>query len=43
LVNYYAGDKETANQEIDDEDDIDEEEREDSDEELSDLSCASED
>jgi hypothetical protein len=31
LVNYYAGDKETANQEIDDEDDIDEEEREDSD------------
>jgi hypothetical protein len=31
LVNFYAEDKEAANQEIDDEDDIDEEEREESD------------
>ena len=31
MVNFYAGDKEAANQEIDDEDDIDEEEREESD------------
>ena len=31
MVNFYAGDKEAANQEIDDEYDIDEEEREESD------------
>ena len=31
MVNFYAGDKEAANQEIDDEDDIDEKEREETD------------
>ena len=30
MVNFYTGDKENANQEIDDDDDVDEEEREES-------------